>query len=75
MAKKDATTIGRIIYLAAGISGLASLGWAAMNWSQFAGMGLTSNAIYAISTIGSLNWLPVGITGDKRMDLLSLIGL
>lgn len=73
---KQASWIARGVYLLAGAVGIGSAIWAGMNWTTFVTeMGIVANIAFGVATIASVNWLPVGITGKRDMDLFGIIGL
>lgn len=81
MAKKKrskkgmSTWFARTIYLVAGAVGVGSALWAGLNWDIFLDMGIVPNIAFGVAVIASVNWLPVGVTGDRNKDIFGLLGL
>ncbi|MFB5623333.1 MAG: hypothetical protein ACE5RP_00230 [Nitrosopumilus sp.] len=73
MAGYKPSLIARLVYSLVGAVGVIALIWAIINFSIFLTMGLFGILGFSIATIGSINWLFVAISGDRRMDLFGLI--
>lgn len=67
--------LSRLVYWLVGLSGIYALIFMVMSWSVFVEMGILNILAYILVMIGAINWLIVGIAGDRNKDLFGLLKL